>query len=61
MLQDMAYDKKFRRRVTEYKNAGHTFAEAYEALGIHSQRYYCWNKHLEETGGLKAHGSIIWP
>jgi transposase-like protein len=30
----MAYDKEFRRRVIEYKDAGHTFAEVYEEFGV---------------------------
>jgi transposase-like protein len=40
----MAYDKKFRRCVIEYKDAGHTFAEVYEAFGVNPQRYYSWKK-----------------
>jgi transposase len=49
----MAYDKKFRRRVIEYKDAGHTFAEVYEAFGVNPQRYYSRKKQLEETGSLE--------
>ena len=40
----MAYDEKFRRRVIEYKDSGHTFKEMYEAFGADSGRYYCWQK-----------------
>jgi hypothetical protein len=29
----MAYDEKFRRRVIQYKDTGHTFARTQEALG----------------------------
>jgi transposase len=49
----MAYDEKFRRRVIEYKEAGHTFKEVYEAFGVDSGRYYSWKKLLAETGSLK--------
>ncbi|MDR1232292.1 MAG: transposase [Spirochaetaceae bacterium] len=49
----MAYDKKFRQRVIEYKDAGHTFKEVNEAFGVDSKRYYCWKKQLEETGSLE--------
>ncbi|MDR0684015.1 MAG: IS630 transposase-related protein, partial [Spirochaetaceae bacterium] len=30
----MAYDTKFRKRVIEYKDSGHTFKEVYEAFRI---------------------------
>ena len=49
----MAYDTKFRKRVIEYKDAGHTFKEVYEAFRIDSKRYYSWKKQLEETGSLE--------
>jgi transposase len=49
----MAYDVVFRKRVIEYKNAGHTFREVYEAFGVDSKRYYNWKKQLEETGSLE--------
>jgi transposase len=49
----MAYDKKFRRRVIEYKDAGHTFKKVYEAFGVDPKRYYSWKKQLEETGSLE--------
>jgi transposase len=49
----MAYDKKFRQRVIEYKDAGHTFKEVAEAFGVDSKRYYCWKNQLEETGSLE--------
>jgi hypothetical protein len=29
----MAYDEKLRRRVIQYKDSGHTFAEVYESFG----------------------------
>jgi transposase len=51
----MAYDKKFRLRVINYKDAGHTFKEVYEAFGVYSHRYYAWKKQLEETGSLEYH------
>jgi hypothetical protein len=40
----MAYDVVFRRRVIEYKNAGHTFKEVNEAFGVDSKRYYSLKK-----------------
>jgi transposase len=49
----MAYDTKFRKRVIEYKDSGHTFKEVYEAFRIDSKRYYSWKKQLEETGSLE--------
>jgi transposase len=49
----MAYDEVFRKRVIEYKNAGHTFKEVNEAFGVDSKRYYRWKKQLEETGSLE--------
>jgi transposase len=49
----MAYDVIFRKRVIEYKNAGHTFKEMYEAFGVDSKRYYSRKKQLEETGSLE--------
>jgi transposase len=49
----MAYDVIFRKRVIEYKNAGHTFKEVDEAFGVDSKRYYSWKKQLEETGFLE--------
>jgi transposase len=51
----MAYDEKFRLRLIEYKDSGHTFKEVYEAFGVDSQRYYCWKKQLDETGSVKFH------
>jgi transposase len=49
----MAYDVIFRKRVIEYKNAGHTFKEVDEAFGVDSKRDYSWKKQLEETGSLE--------
>ncbi|MDR2096989.1 MAG: helix-turn-helix domain containing protein, partial [Spirochaetaceae bacterium] len=49
----MAYDVLFRKRVIEYKDAGHTFKEVNEAFGVDSKRYYSWKKQLEETGSLE--------
>jgi transposase len=49
----MAYDKIFRKRVIEYKDAGHTFKEVNEAFGVDSKRYYSWKKQLEETDSLE--------
>ena len=51
----MAYDEKFRRRVIQYKDSGHTFAEVYEAFGVRPQSYYEWKAELEEKGECGAH------
>jgi hypothetical protein len=42
----MAYDKKFRQRVIEYKDAGHAFKEADEVFGAGPKRYCRWKKQL---------------
>jgi hypothetical protein len=42
----MAYDKIFRKRVIEYKDAGHTFKEVNGAFGVDSKRHYSWKKQL---------------
>jgi transposase len=52
-MQRMAYDKRFKARVIEYKDAGHTFKEVAEAFGVDPKRYYCWKKQLEESGSLE--------
>ena len=49
----MAYDEKYRSRVIEYKDAGHTFKEVYEAFGVNSKSYYQWKKQIEDTGGFQ--------
>jgi transposase len=49
----MAYDVVFRKRVIEYKEAGHTFKDVQEAFGVDSKRYYSWKKQLEQTGSLE--------
>ncbi|MDR0558007.1 MAG: transposase [Treponema sp.] len=51
----MAYDEKFRRRVIQYKDSGHTFAGVYEAFGVRPQSYYVWKAELEEKGKLENH------
>jgi hypothetical protein len=50
----MAYDKVFRKRVIEYKDAGHTFKETEEAFGVDSKRYYSWKNSLNRPVLLKA-------
>ena len=51
----MAYDEKFRRRVIQYKDSGHTFAEVHEAFGVRPQCYYEWKAELEEKGECGTH------
>jgi transposase len=46
----MAYDEKFRRRVINYKDSGHTFTEVHEAFGVNSRSYYDWKAELEKKG-----------
>jgi transposase len=46
----MAYDKKYRRRVLNNKDEGHTFAEVHEAFGVNSRSYYGWKAEPEEKG-----------
>ncbi|MDR2363660.1 MAG: transposase [Spirochaetaceae bacterium] len=43
----MAYDVIFRKRVIEYKNAGHAFKEVDEAFGVDSKRYYSWKRAIQ--------------
>jgi transposase len=50
----MAYDAVFRKRVIEYRDAGHTFGEAYKAFRTGSKRYYRWKEQLEKTDSLES-------
>ena len=45
----MAYCMKYRKKVVEYKQKGHTFKELEEAFGISPQTYYDWKKKLENN------------
>jgi transposase len=49
----MAYDAVFKRRVIEYKDAGHTCKDVDEAFGVDSKRYYSRKKQMEQTGSLE--------
>jgi hypothetical protein len=44
ILRSIAYDTVFRKRVIEYKGAGYTFEEVYEAFKVDSKRYYSWKR-----------------
>jgi transposase len=55
----MAYDVVFRKRVIEYKDAGHTFKDVQEAFGVDSKRYYSWKKQLEQLFG-KANVHLLF-
>jgi len=46
----MAYDAKFKGRVIQYRDAGHTFKEVREAFGVDRKRYYAWKSQLAEYG-----------
>jgi transposase len=46
----MAYDEKFRLRVIQYKDSGHTFAQIYEAFGVRPRSYYVWKAEFEKKG-----------
>jgi transposase len=50
----MANDAIFRKRVIEYKDAGYTFGEVYEAFRAGSKRYYSWKEQSEKTGFLES-------
>ena len=49
----MAYDKKFRERVLQYIDKGHTIKEAHEVFGISTYSIKKWRKLRRETGELK--------
>jgi hypothetical protein len=44
----MVYDVIFRKRVIEYKNAGHTFKKVDEAFGVDAKRYYSRKNNLKK-------------
>jgi transposase len=46
----MAYDEKFRQRLIEYKDSGHTFSQVYESFGIRPRSYYTWKADFKEKG-----------
>ena len=48
----MAYSIDYRRRAIEYKDAGHTYKELYEAFKIYPTTLERWRKLLEKTGEL---------
>ena len=49
----MAYSEDYRKRAIEYKDAGHTYKELYEAFKIYPSTLEEWRKLLLETGELK--------
>jgi transposase len=49
----MSYDIKFRKRVLEFMDEGHTYAQAYEAFKIFPTVIVAWRKLLEKTGSLE--------
>jgi hypothetical protein len=51
----MAYDEKYRRRVIQYKDTGHTFARTQEAIGVRPGSYCAWKAEVEETGKFENH------
>jgi hypothetical protein len=51
----------FRKRVIEYKDAGHTFKDVQEAFGVDSKQCYSREKQLEQTGSLKYNSRGLLP
>jgi transposase len=49
----MSYDIKFRKRVLEFMDEGHTYAQAYEAFKIFPTVIVAWRKLLAKTGALE--------
>jgi len=48
----MAYEEKYRKKVLEYLNKGHSQREAQEAFGVGTTTMKRWRKQYEETGSL---------
>ena len=49
----MGYDKKFREKVIEYIDKGHTTKEAHELFGVGTTTIKEWKKLRKETGKLE--------
>jgi len=49
----MAYDIKFREKVIEYMDKGHTIKEAHEVFGAGTTTIKGWKKLQKETGSLE--------
>ena len=49
----MAYDKKYRERVLEYRNEGHTLAETRKVFKVSITAIKGWEKLFAETGSLQ--------
>ena len=52
----MSYNTDFRKRVLDYMDEGHTYAEAYEAFRIFPTVIIGWKELLKETGSLEPRG-----
>ena len=48
----MSYDEKYRKRVIEYLEKGHTYRGTSEIFGISPNTLATWKKKLKETGCL---------
>lgn len=49
----MAYEKKFRKRVLEYMDEGHTQQKTAETFGISTATIKRWRNSLATTGSLE--------
>lgn len=49
----MAYDKKYKMRVIEYRNEGHTLKETSETFKVSESAIKSWSKQLKEKGHLE--------
>lgn len=49
----MAYDKKYRQRVIEYRNEGHTLKEVSKTFKVSVGTIQSWESQLKEKGHLE--------
>ena len=56
----MAYDIKFRKRVLNYINKGHTIRETAQTFEIDTKTILRWRKLDKETGQLQDHPKESW-
>ena len=56
----MAYDIKFRQKVLQYIDKGHTVKEAHEVFDVGTTTIKRWRKLMRETGQLHDHPRQMW-
>ncbi len=49
----MSYPVKYRERVVEYRQEGHTYEETRETFKVSTCTIYKWEKQLKEEGNLE--------